>query len=244
MLQRCLDVVKATLNILFNCSQYDSNRVALNGLRVVNDLLQFTKADVQPQQLKTSAMLTIAFLIDEENCHLIHMDSKCGVVRFILDKLESTQYSPEHRSGGFSTLELLRCIYRVAMNDANKVILVYDGVLSVLSAIMCRKQDTSQHKEEQLLTARIVWCLAFVEDNRHIMMMEQDLVDCMRANADSDNTQLAQCCQGALFELEKTAERLMRALERQCHSPARAGRNARGICWLSPYLLYLYHLLT
>ena len=180
--------------------------------------------EIKNQQLKTSAILTIAFLIDEENSHLIHMDSKCGVMKFVLEKLENTLYTPDSRSGGFSTLELLKCIYRVAMNDANKIILVYDGILTTLSALM-----KSNKEEEKELTAKVIWSLAFVEDNRHVIMNEQELVDTLRQIAEGSNSKLSLNCQGALFELEKTQDRINRALERQCQSPARAaGRQARG----------------
>ena len=188
----------------------------MTSLRLVNDLLQFSKGDMENQHIKTSAVLTTAFLVNEDNAHLIRADSKSGVIRFILDKLEDTLFSKTHRSGGFSTQELLKSLCRVAMNDANKVILVYDGILGLLSPLL-----EGGSLEEKQWCCKILWMLAFVEDNKRAIRDEERLLAALEGARVSDHQGLKSLAQGALFELEKSQDRINRALERQVRSPAR-----------------------
>lgn len=225
LLQKKQDLLRASINILFNCSQYDSNRQAMSSLRLVNDLLQFSKAEIHNQHIKTSAILTTAFLVNEDNAHLIRADSRSGVIRYILDKLEDTLFSTNHRSGGFSTIELLKSLCRVAMNDANKVILVYDGILPILVPLL-----EGGSAEEKTWACRIVWMLAFVDDNKRAIRDDEALMDALRKTQMC--AEVSAMAQGALFELEKSQDRINRALERQCRSPAR--RIPRGKTYFLP----------
>ena len=160
--------------------------------------------------------MTTAFLVNEDNAHLIRADSKSGVIRFILEKLEDTLFAKDHRSGGFSTLELLKSLCRVAMNDANKIILVYDGILTNISPLL-----EGEESEEKRWASKMVWMLAFVEDNKRAIRENERLVNALEklARAD-DGGEVRSLAQGALFELEKTQDRINRALERQVRSPA------------------------
>ena len=219
--QKCLDIVKASINILFNCSQFDCNRLALKSLRLINDLLQFSKVDIDNQHIKTSAILTIAFLVDEENAHLIRADSSSGVIRFILEKLENTVFSVDNRAGGFSTVELLRSTCRIAMNDANKIVLVYDGILPLLTRLL-----NESGREEKIWATKILWMCAFMEDNKYAMKENLHLMEALEKLTENGDEELSKMGSGAIFELEKTADRINRALERQVRSPAR--HSSRG----------------
>ncbi|XP_013390051.1 uncharacterized protein LOC106158546 [Lingula anatina] len=202
------DVILSICNIIFNCVQFESNQEQMSDLRIINDLLHYCKADIKCNKIKAVATLAIAFLVDEDNSHLVRADSKAGVIRFILDTLEDCLYHTDLRAGGFSSIELLRGLCQVAMNDANKVILVYDGIVPIITSLL-----RSGGSEEKLLSSKLTWLLAFQRDNKQVMRDDENLVAMLEQVEHDTCKELRHYAQGASFELHKTQEKINKVLE-------------------------------
>ena len=206
--QRKHNIVISAISILLNSAQCEVNHSALYSLRILNDLLQFTKAS--DTKIKGVATMAMAFLIREENAHLLHSSSKSGVIQFLLDRLEATMYKDDHRADGFACSELLGGLLHVALNDANKVILVYDGILPILSHVL---QNGSQL--EKMLAADLTWSLSFQPDNKYSIQGEAGLIEALDDLACKGEGELKVKAKGALCQLEITRDRIYRVLERQ-----------------------------
>lgn len=208
-LQKINSIVTSSLVILLNCAQCEANHTALYNLRVINDLLQFTKAS--DPQIKSVSTLATCFLVNEENAHLVVTSAESGVMRYLLKKFETASYNMGDRAGvALSITELLRGLMSMALSDMNKTILVYDGILPILSRVL-----VNRNLEEKLLATDLIWSLTFQEDNKYYIQGEHALMEALHDLSENGEDGLKVKVKGVLCQLEITRDRIRRVLEAQ-----------------------------
>lgn len=217
LLQKIKHIALSSLTILASSAQCEANHSALNNIRVLNDLLQFSK--VSDPKIKSVATLTTCFLIHEENAHLVRTSAKSGVMHFLLKKLETGIYSDNHTADGFTCAQLLDGLSRMALNDTNKAILVYDGILPILSRVLIKGNP-----QEQLLATHLIWSLTFQDDNKYYIHGEQTLMEALRDLSENGEDELKVKVKGMLFQLDLTRDRIHRVLERRTQKDAEYGK--------------------
>lgn len=214
------------LGVLVNAAQYETNHAAFNSLRLTNDLLRcMTSPD---GHVRTTATLTVSLLINEDNAHLVRSSSYRGVVRALLEKLDSSVKPVVQDHIVWTPSTLLKGLSKVALNDTNKAILVYDGILPILAHFLLKGD-----KEEKLLAADLTWSLTFQEDNKYLMQEEETLINALRDYSRGEECELKIKAMGALCQLEITQERVCRLLDAQPGTP--------GKLWWSLPVVVLKH---
>ena len=161
-------------------------------------LLYFAK--VQVTSIAVSALLCLAYLVNEETNHLISADK--DLLRFITTMLDEAWEGEDRRSNGFSAKELAEGLSHLAINDNNKQILGSEGAIRVLTSTL----QTSSDDEERASAAKALWMLAFDDSNKDIIREGDGTVDILRTLHHSQNAEVQKVAAGALWEIEgKTA---------------------------------------
>lgn len=161
-------------------------------------LLYFAKVKVA--SIAASALLCLAYLVNEETNHLITADK--NLLRFIIRMLDEAWQSEDRRSDGFSATELAEGLSHLAINDNNKEILGSEGAISVLTSIL----KTSNDDEERASAAKALWMLAFKDSNKVIIREGDGIMEILRTLQHSQNAEVQKAAAGALWEIEgKTA---------------------------------------
>ena len=161
-------------------------------------LLYFAKVKVA--SIAASALLCLAYLVNEETNHLISADK--DLLRFIITMLDEAWKAEDRRSNGFSAKELAEGLSHLAVNDNNKQILGSEGAIRVLTSTL----QTSSDDEERASAAKALWMLAFDDSNKDIIREGDGTVDILRTLHHSQNAEVQKAAAGALWEIEgKTA---------------------------------------
>ncbi|XP_035698110.1 uncharacterized protein LOC118431104 [Branchiostoma floridae] len=192
-------LVSSAVHIIYNCSRVVENYELLNDLNAVPRLLPFLEHE--DPQIQTIIALTLAYITDKENKQLVMSEeTQRKVVSYILRRFREAVNVPNWRSDGFSALELASGIAQLATNDteedANKLVLVQEGVVPLLVKLM----QTSD-EEEQLQAVGAIWQLSFHEDNRKKILEEPGLVEKLKNLKDSPYEEISDSAAGALFVL-------------------------------------------
>ena len=161
-------------------------------------MLYFAKVKVA--SIAASALLCLAYLVNEETNHLISADK--DLLRFIITMLDEAWQSEDRRCNGFSTKELAEGLSHLAINDNNKKILGSQGAVGVLTSTL----KTSSDDEERASAARALWMLAFDDTNKEVIKQQEGTMDTLRTLHHSQDPQVQKAAAGALWEIEgKTA---------------------------------------
>ena len=114
----------------------------------------FLNADIEI--VKCVAQLMLAYIISEDENEVINSDDTNIV--FLLKTAEDAIRSKNHRSNnGFSALEIIQGLNKLAANDSNKTRIVQNGGLPYYVSLMHEQCSPP----EQLTAARGIWVLAF-----------------------------------------------------------------------------------
>ncbi|XP_019613750.1 PREDICTED: uncharacterized protein LOC109461788 [Branchiostoma belcheri] len=189
-------LVRCSLGILHNCAKVLENRILLRQLGLTDYLLPWVSTS--DEELKTVTVMTLAYIVGEEDNDLIMADD--SVIGFIMTVFKEAVDSELMRSQGFSAMEMAMGISQLAQNDDNKVLIVEKGALPLLVQLM----ETGD-EEEQEQGAKAVWQLAFHDDNKDKIRTEPRLMHQLKRLKDSKNPEIAKAANGALWVLDKQA---------------------------------------
>ena len=187
-----LRLIVACLGILHNISR----RLRDQELFANNEKTLFYFAKVKNTGVAFTALLCLAYLVNEDTNHLISADE--NLLCFIIIMLNKAYQSEDRRCNGYSTKELAEGLSHLAINDSNKKILGQNGAIRVLTAIL----QTSSDDEETASGARALWMLAFDDTNKDKIRQEEGTLDTLRALYHSANPEVQKAAAGALWEIE------------------------------------------
>ena len=192
-----LELINLCLGILHNISRRLRDRELFANSE--KTLLYFAK--VRNPDVAATALLCLAYLVNEDTNHLISADE--NLLRFIIILLNKACQSEDRKCDGYSAKELAEGLSHLAINDNNKKILGQNGAIRVLTATI----QTSNDDEETASGARALWMLAFDDTNKEIIQQGQEgTLDTLRALHHSTNPKVQKAAAGALWEIEgKTA---------------------------------------
>ena len=190
------NLIKRCIGILHNISRRLRDRQWFANSD--ETLLYFAKVKVA--SIAASALLCLAYLVNEETNHLISAEK--DLLRFIITMLDEAWKAEDRRSNGFSAKELAEGLSHLAVNDNNKQILGSEGAIRVLTSTL----KTSSDDEERASAAKALWMLAFDDSNKDIIREGDGTVDILRTLHHSQNAEVQKAAAGALWEIEgKTA---------------------------------------
>lgn len=187
-----LQLIDTCLGILHNISRRLRDRELF--VDSEKTLLYFAK--VKKTGVAATALLCLAYLVNEDTNHLISADE--NLLCFIITMLNETYQSEDRRCDGYSAKELAEGLSHLAINDNNKKILGQNGAIRVLTAIL----QTPHDDEETASGARALWMLAFDDTNKDLIRQQEGTLDTLRALHHSTNPEVQKAAAGALWEIE------------------------------------------
>jgi len=187
-----LQLIDTCLGILHNISRRLRDRELFTGSE--KTLLYFAK--VKNSGIAATALLCLAYLVNEDTNHLISADE--NLLCFIITMLNEAYQSEDRRCDGYSAKELAEGLSHLAINDNNKKILGQNGAIRVLTAIL----QSSNDDEERASGARALWMLAFDDTNKDLIRQQGGTLDTLRALHHSANPEVQKAAAGALWETE------------------------------------------
>lgn len=187
-----LQLIDTCLGILHNISRRLRDRELFTGSE--KTLLYFAK--VKNSGIAATALLCLAYLVNEDTNHLISADE--NLLCFIITMLNEAYQSEDRRCDGYSAKELAEGLSHLAINDNNKKILGQNGAIRVLTAIL----QSSNDDEERAGGARALWMLAFDDTNKDLIRQQDGTLDTLRALHHSANPEVQKAAAGALWETE------------------------------------------
>lgn len=165
-------LVKAFLGVLHNsirnCSECKEVLLKAGCMSAVLPCL----SAVPSPMVKAKALMVMSHLVSEqENSALSSSDD---TIAFIVQVLAESSKSRNHVSArfGMSTLEVLKGLNNIAMNDANKVRIVEAGGLKLYAMLLLAEDEN-----EREMAALGVWTLAFAAESKPRIIKEPGLVD-------------------------------------------------------------------
>ena len=195
-----------TLGTLHNIAQRVENRVQCSKIKsMVPTLLDWTTT--KGHFWGVLALLTLSFIIDEENNHLLN--AKEDVLNFMVELLDDTLEQSNRRSLGYSSTELAEGLIQIAANDSNKRLLAELGVIPVLKKML----HSANNEQEQASAAKALYVLSFNEQNRKEIETESETMEILHRLSKSENQQVKNIAEGTLWELEGKHKRAKKAAE-------------------------------
>ena len=129
--------------------------------------LCFIFAKVKNTGVAATALLCLAYLVNEDTSHLISADE--NLLCFIITMLNEAYQSEDRRCNGYSAKELAEGLSHLAINDNNKNILGQNEAIRVLTVIL----QTSHDDEETASGTRALWMLAFDDTNKDVIRQQK-----------------------------------------------------------------------
>ena len=195
---RAIRILGCCFNILYNLARKTDLVKANVDFEGKETLVYFAKSDIAI--VSPLALLSLAYVVDEESNHLI---LAAGEILGALTSLLQKAFESERRKfDGFSAKELAEGLSRLAINDTNKRVLGEKGAIQVLVSII----KTSNDNSEKASAVNALWVLAFDENNKKAITQDKETLDKLRRLQQSDDPEVQKAAAGALWELEgKTA---------------------------------------
>ena len=185
-------LINICLGILHNISRRLRDRELF--VNSEKTLLYFAK--VKNTRTAATALLCLAYLVNEATNHLISADE--NLLCFIITMLNEAHQSEDRMCDGYSAKELAEGLSHLAINDNNNKILGQNGAIRVLTAIL----KTSHDDEETASGARALWMLAFEDTNKDLIKQQEGTLDTLRKLHHSTNPEVQKAAAGALWEIE------------------------------------------
>ena len=191
-------ILGCCFNILYNLAR-KTDLVKTNvDFEGKETLVYFAKCDIAI--VSPLALLSLAYVVDEESNHLILAAEE--ILGALTSLLQKTFESKRRKFDGFSAKELAEGLSRLAINDTNKRVLGEKGAIQALVSII----KTSNDNSEKVSAVNALWVLAFDENNKKAITQDKETLDILRRLQQSDDPEVQKAAAGALWELEgKTA---------------------------------------
>ena len=196
--ERAIQILGCCFNILYNLARKTDLVKANVDFEGKETLVYFAKSDIAI--VSPLALLSLAYVVDEESNHLILAAEE--ILRALTSLLQKAFESKRRKFYGFSVKELAEGLSRLAINDTNKRVLGKKGAIQVLVSII----KTSNDNSEKASAVNALWVLAFDENNKKAITQDKETLDILRGLQQSDDPEVQKAAAGALWELEaKTA---------------------------------------
>ena len=193
-----LHIIDTCLGILHNISRRLKDPELFSNSEEI--LVRFAK--VKKHSIAAASLLCLAYLVNEDNNHLILADE--NLLGFIITMLNEAWQTEDRRSnGGFSAKELAEGLSHLAINDTNKKVLGNKGAVHVLMSVL----RTSKEEEEKASVARALWMLAFDDNNKDAIRQGAGGLEMLRELQHSEDPEVQRAAAGALWELEGKTSR-------------------------------------
>lgn len=166
------DHVNTDLVLVYNCARFcDENRAVFrafcskNSQTAVDILSGYFTDSVLVN--KTVSLLTLAYIVEENESEKLATTGTTGCLTFLISLLEESLRYSNHRATSviFSTEEILGGLNELAQNDSNKVKIVEEGGVPLITKVL----TNAICKEERAMAALTLWRLAFVASNRQVI---------------------------------------------------------------------------
>ena len=195
---RAIRILGCCFNILSNLARKTDLVKANVDFEGKETLVYFAKSDIAI--VSPLALLSLAYVVDEESNHLILAAEE--ILGALTSLLQKAFESERRKFDGFSAKELAEGLSRLAINDTNKRVLGEKGAIQVLVSIIKTSNDNSE--KDSVVNA--LWVLAFDENNKKAITQDKETLDILRRLQQSDDPEVQKAAAGALWELEgKTA---------------------------------------
>lgn len=191
---RAIRILGCCLNVLYNLgrkTELVKEKVDFEGKET---LVYFAKSDIAI--VSPLALLSLAYVVDEESNHLILADEEILVA--LTSLLQKACESGRRKFDGFSAKELAEGLSRLAINDINKKVLGKKGAISVLVSMIKISKDDG----EKASATKALWMLAFDEDNKKLIKQESGALDVVSGLQHSNDPSVQKAAAGALWEIE------------------------------------------
>ncbi|XP_012945637.1 uncharacterized protein LOC101859901, partial [Aplysia californica] len=141
------------------------------------------------------SLLILSYIVDEVDAAVLS-DNTNAIEKLVEWTKKATENEIDGRFLGFSAIELIEGLTKLAANDENKIKIVEKGALPVLLRML-----QSSDPEEQRSSAECVWMLGFHEDAKPIMLRNSDLVQALTNLQSAPEAAVRKNVQGALWLL-------------------------------------------
>ncbi|KAJ7380757.1 hypothetical protein OS493_007135 [Desmophyllum pertusum] len=187
-------MLSRSLGTLHNLSKRVPTRTNFAACQAVTVLVPLLKAEVALYSAKS--LLILAYLIDEENNHLIMADE--GPIKFLTSLLQRSLKTSNRRYIGFSASELAEGLTQIAVNDNNKKTIVKCGAIPILVKMLQNAKDD----DEKINACNTLWTLAFDKETRKEINDDEFAIVELRKLSTSENSEIKRAAAGALWECE------------------------------------------
>ncbi|KAL9979634.1 hypothetical protein ACROYT_G017319 [Oculina patagonica] len=187
-------MLSRTMGTLHNLSKRVATRSNFAACQAVSVLIPLLKAEVMLFSAKS--LLVLAYLIDEENNHLIMADE--GPIKFLTSLLERSLKVSNRRYIGFSAAELAEGLTQIAVNDKNKKTIAQCGAIPILVKMLQSAQDN----EEKLNACNTLWTLAFDKENGKEIKNNESAIAELKNLLTVENSEIKRAAAGVLWECE------------------------------------------
>ena len=200
---RAIRILGCCFNILYNLSRKTVLVKQAVDYKGKETLVYFAKSDIAI--VSPLALLSLAYVVDEETNHLILAAEE--ILEALTSLLQKACESERRKFDGFSAKQLAEGLSCLAMNDTNKKVLGEKGAIPILVAVI----KTSNDDGEKASAVRALWVLAFDENNKKAITQENGALDILRGLKHHEDPEVQKAAAGALWELE---EKIARDLEK------------------------------
>ncbi|XP_076082164.1 uncharacterized protein LOC143052889 isoform X2 [Mytilus galloprovincialis] len=188
-------VVKSSMSILHNIARNSNVQHYFKENATSDVMIQFLQSKEEHEMLKIMAMLTLAHIVEEEENDKLIDDT--GAVEGIVSYIKLALNNERGRYKGFTPIELMDGLGKLAVNDKNKSKIVDAGALPLLLRML--KQDNI---EEQAVASKALWTLSFDKDVAQKIRDFEDLMPTLEKLSGSQDKNVEKNCKGALFVLK------------------------------------------
>ena len=196
---RAIRILGCCFNILYNLARKTELVKPAVDYEGKETLVYFAKSDIAI--VSPLALLSLAYVVDEESNHLILAAEE--ILGALTSLLQRACKSERRKFDGFSAKELAEGLSRLAINDTNKKVLGEKGAISVLVSMI----KTSNDDGEKASAVKALWMLAFDENNKKTIIQEKGALEILRGLQHSEYPDVQKAAAGALWEFEGKTSR-------------------------------------
>ncbi|XP_078359598.1 uncharacterized protein LOC144644064 isoform X1 [Oculina patagonica] len=187
------------LGVLHNLSKRTNNKKYFDNSSAVETLLSFFRTKFPVYRM--TALLALAYLVDEKNNHLIMASEE--PIKDILKLLDKASHSADRRSLGFSATEIALGLMHVATNDGNKRMI---GQLGGIPMLVSMVKGPEEHEEERVAAMKALYMLSFDEANKEMIKADHDTMALLQSLQQSNNKEIQQAASGVIWEIQGKKE--------------------------------------
>ncbi|CAC5411830.1 unnamed protein product [Mytilus coruscus] len=188
-------VVKSSMSILHNIARNSNVHHYFKENATSDVMIQFLQSKEEHEMLKIMAMLTLAHIVEEEENDKLIDDT--GAVEGIVSYIKLALNNERGRYKGFTPIELMDGLDKLAVNDKNKSKIIDAGALPLLLKML--KQENI---EEQAVASKALWTLSFDKDVVQKIRDFEDVMPTLEKLSGSQDKNVEKNCKGALFVLK------------------------------------------